>query len=493
MQNRRDQVQAYRFVVARLNSGLLRGDPDAAEPPARRTDRGIVLGGVLAVVLGAGSLVWGVINPGGATGWRDGQSLVVEKDTGARYLYDGDALRPIRNYASARLLIGAGLKTQAVSPESLRGTAHGDPIGIDGAPDDLPDAGSLGSTAWEVCGGSEITDSGAKKSLTTLVVDSRLQGASLTDGVLVQDEHSALYLVWHANRYRLSAGRSAATALGYGATEPLPVSAAFLDAVPAGADLAAPAVTGQGEPGPDLDGTPTRTGQVFVVRTPGSDQQYYLLLRSGLTPLTTTQAALALGSAATREKAYAGKAPTALPLSSDMLNRHTAPRSDDEAAAVQRAGAALPSVPPAVTTMPGDEDLCLNVTPHGDEGTGVELVTVSAAAVAEGATAPGRALAAPCLAVDAVSVPVGGGSLVRALGATGSELGDTTYLVTDTGQKYRVTSAADAAALGYTLDQAQKLPSPLLDMLPTGPDLSAAAARAGRGEASGTVKCSGRP
>lgn len=40
MQNRKDQVQAHQFVVARLTAGLLRADPDAPETPLRRTNRG---------------------------------------------------------------------------------------------------------------------------------------------------------------------------------------------------------------------------------------------------------------------------------------------------------------------------------------------------------------------------------------------------------------------------------------------------------------------
>jgi hypothetical protein len=76
-------------------------------------------------------------------------------------------------------------------------------------------------------------------------------------------------------------------------------------------------------------------------------------------------------------------------------------------------------------------------------------------------------------------VPPGGGVLVRALAADGGTAGGTHYLVTDTGTKYRVPSASDLAALGYSAAQAVALPSPLLAMLPTGPDLSAQAASSG--------------
>jgi hypothetical protein len=62
------------------------------------------------------------------------------------------------------------------------------------------------------------------------------------------------------------------------------------------------------------------------------------------------------------------------------------------------------------------------------------------------------------------------------------------YLVTDTGMKYRVSDTASLAALGYGTGQARGLPSPLLAMLPTGPDLGRQAAVAGRGRST-AVPC----
>ncbi|CAM5491591.1 type VII secretion protein EccB [Streptomyces fumanus] len=493
MQNRRDQVQAHRFVVTRLTSGLLRADPDIPEPPTRRTDRAVLVGTVFSIVLCVGFLVYGLISPGGATGWRDGRTLVVDKGTGTRYLFDGERLRPVRNYASARLLVGEGLVTDTVASASLRGTPHGDPVGIPGAPDDLPDAG--GPTAWQVCAGTVPADSSGRRGRTTLVVDSRLRGGTLPGkGVLVGAEDGTLYLVTDGRRHRLPQGRTAATALGFGSVTPLPVSAAFLDAVPAGADLAPPSVTGLGGAGPDLDGTATRTGQVFVTRAPGSAQQYYLLLRSGLVPVTTTQAALALAAPATREKAYGGKVPQALALSSGAPDQALSPRdAGGEAAAAEREGAALPRTPPGPLSLADDTDLCVRLAPRGERGTAVSLETVAATEVAAGASAPGEATAAPCLAVDAIAVPVSGGGLVRALSSTGTVLGDTTYVVADTGRKYRVASEEAATALGYDLADARKLPAALLDMLPTGPDLSPEAATAGEAAVAGAARCGSRP
>jgi hypothetical protein len=78
---------------------------------------------------------------------------------------------------------------------------------------------------------------------------------------------------------------------------------------------------------------------------------------------------------------------------------------------------------------------------------------------------------------------------VRALSSSGNDVGSTTYLVTDTGVKYRVTNSDSAAALGYDPAKAESLPTSLLDMLPTGPDLSTTAAKSGISEVTDRTRC----
>lgn len=491
MQTRRDQVQAHQFVVSRLTTGLLRADPDDPETPTRRTNRGVVIGAVLGVLVCIGSLVYGFIRPGGATSWRDGGTLIVEEGTGTRYLYDGK-LRPVRNYASARLIVGAGLKTDTVSAASLAGTPHGGAVGIEGAPDVVPSAAELNSAPWEVCAGTRRTDAGDRAVTTSLGVDSDQPGTSVRadEAVLVHGEDSGYFLIWHGNRFKLASGSATADALGYGAAEPLRVSAAWLDALPAGADLAPPSVSGQGDKGPVLDGKQTRVGQVFVVRTLGSAQQYYLLQRAGLTPISTTQAALALTGPGVREKAYGGSPPAEVHISSDALNGAQAPKNAiGEPRTVQEAGAVVPASPPKVLAVGDDRSVCARIAPNGDEGTEVSVVLADTAAITATAVEPAQAPVKACLAVDSISVRPSGGSLVRALSSAGASVGDTTYLVTDTGMKYRLSSKGAATALGYDLSAAQPLPSPLLGMLPTGPDLSPEAAAAGRSESGGASEC----
>ncbi|MFE2315650.1 type VII secretion protein EccB [Streptomyces sp. NPDC059441] len=491
MQNRRDQVQAHQFVVGRLTAGLLRADPDDPETPLRRTNRGVMIGAVLGVVLCVGFLAYGFIRPGGATSWRDGRSLVVEKSTGNRYLFDGH-LRPVRNYASARLILGADMSTTTVTAASLAGTAHGAAVGIDGAPDDLPGGDSIGPKPWEVCVGTEATASGGRSVVTSLLVASDSPGFLVSgDKAVVVSYRTDDYLVWRGNRFRFVGGTKAMDALGYSAVEPVAVSAAFLDALPAGADLAPPPVAHQGSDGPVLDGVRSKVGQVFVVHTPGGTrQQYYLVGDEGLVPVTTTQAALSLVRTDVRGKAYGGRAPSALPLSADALSRAPVARGlTGEDGSVRKAAASLPPSPPAIQQTGALEHLCARLVPQGSRGTAVGLVVADAAAIRSRTQAPAPAKVPPCVSVDGISVPPSGGSYVRALSSSGNDVGSTTYLVTDTGVKYRVANSDSAVALGYDPANAESLPTSLLDMLPTGPDLSTTAAKSGISEVTDRTRC----
>ncbi|MER6852976.1 type VII secretion protein EccB [Streptomyces flaveolus] len=488
MQNRKDQVQAHQFVVARLTAGLLRADPDAPETPLRRTNRGVIFGAILGVVISLGFLAYGFIRPGGATAWQDGRTLVIEKGTGNRYLYDG-RLRPVRNYASARLILGPQMSTTTVASASLEGTTHGAAAGIEGAPDDLPRESAMGGQPWEVCVGGETAASGTRHIVTSLLVAADQQGSPVAgnEGVVVGYRDDT-YLIWKGTRFKFTGGTSAMDALGYTAVAPLPVSDAFLDALPAGADLEPPPVAHLGSDGPVLDGVRSVVGQVFFVRTPGvSQQRYYLVEDTGLVPVTTTQAALALVRPDARDKAYGGRVPSALPLSTDALSR--APSSQDRS--VIAAAASMPPSPPALRQPDAAHELCARIAPQGAKGTTVGLLTVDSADLRSKTQAPTQAMVPACVPVDAIYVPPNGGSLVRALSGSGIDpgAGSTIYLVTDTGVKYRIADSDSALALGYRLTAAQAVPMPLMDMLPTGPDLSTAAAEAGVGVVTDRSRC----
>lgn len=475
MQSKRDQVQAHMFVMGRLTSGMLRADPDAPESPQGRTNRGVAISIVIALLISAGAFVFGLIKPGTKDSWRAEGTLVVNKDTGGRYLYLDELLRPVRNYTSAKLLLGAKMKTAAVGSGSLGGTAHGAPVGIAGAPDDLPASDSLSTGPWQVCS----TSDDGRTTATALAVGKDMRGTGLagSEGLLVTGPDKSRYLVWQGGKLRLDVAGGAREALGYGSRAFRPVSAAFLNSTPSGPDLTAPVVPGRGSPGPSLGSRDTRIGQVFQVSAPGGDLRYYVLHKEGLAPVNATVAALLLGDPATRQKAYAGGAVSAVTLGAADVIGHLAPGTEGGDTRKD-----LPESPPKAVEPGAGEVPCVGIQSSSD-GTRVSVSLAQADGIGRAAQATTEGLTAACVTVNRIVVPPGGGALVHALGADGRDVGSTVYLVTDNGVKYRVPSADALQALGYTIGQAQRLPSSLLSMVPTGPDLTSSAAMSGRAKA----------
>lgn len=143
MQTRRDHMQAYQFAMGRLATALVTGDPGRGDSPTKRAALGSFFGAGLVVLLSLGFLVYGKLSPVTTAAWREPGSIVVEKETGTRYLFLDGRLRPVRNYASALLLTGKGAAVRTVAAKALSDVPHGAPIGIDGAPDSLPTPATL--------------------------------------------------------------------------------------------------------------------------------------------------------------------------------------------------------------------------------------------------------------------------------------------------------------------------------------------------------------
>ncbi|MER8041268.1 type VII secretion protein EccB [Streptomyces sp. NPDC094032] len=462
MQSRRDQVQAHLFVMSRLEAGMLRGEPDAADLTPRRTHRGIRTGLFIALAIALVMGLYGAIRPGGASGWRKPGTLVVVKETGARYLFVGGSLRPVLNEASARLVAGERMSVAQVSANSLAGTPRGGPVGIVGAPDGLPAAGRLTRGDWLVCGTVSRTPSGGARATLAVAVGADRTGTPLTpeQGVLVVTPDGARHLLWQGRRLRIDTANGADTALGFGAVTPYPVTAVFLNALPAGPDLAPPGIAGRGTPGPALGGRATTVGQLFA----GPSGEPYVLTRGGLAALDATRFDLLRGDPRTQREAYRGAAPVALPVGAADLAAHPAP-----AGTVPDGG--LPTTPPQPVAMAAGRAVCTAVKPSG--GSPRTLVTVvDAASVAGAPPVPRPGVVAGCGVADRVAVPPGGGAFVRALSGAGAA--GAGYLVADDGVKYPVPSPEAAKALGYGAAVPVGVPAALLSLLPTGPGLEPA-------------------
>ncbi|MBB5152474.1 type VII secretion protein EccB [Saccharopolyspora phatthalungensis] len=457
MHSRSDQVQAHSFMTARLVAALVRAEPDMATPPLRRTPVGMVIGFMLAVLIVAGFAVVSMIWPGGATQWTQPGTLVVEKETGTRYVLANGVLHPVYNLASARLLLGAKMTVASTPQASLAGVPRGTPIGIIGAPDSLPDPQSAGGS-WLVCAGSTMDQSGSTRPVLSLGIGSPADAPPIPDdrAVLVRVADGTDYLAWHGRRLKVTApwvGR----ALGYSDNAAIRVRDAWVNALPAGPDLGALQVPGQGQPGPVLDGDPSSVGQVFVVDGVGVQDRYFVLTRDGLLPVTKTGAAMALGNPATAA-AYGGGKVTAKKLTSAAL----------ASATVLPAGDTMAEWPPAPPDLMTDRKPCVRAVTSGHD---ISQSLVAMPKSWHAAPVDGPGLARTALTADRIAVQPGSGMLVRTMPAPGTD-GAGLYLIAEPGAKFPVADEKSAEALGYSASSAIGVPASLLDLLPTGPVLS---------------------
>ncbi|OXM52253.1 type VII secretion protein EccB [Amycolatopsis alba] len=445
MNAKTDQVQAHKFMLGRLTSALLRVDPDAPESPLQRTYRGSLIGVAVAVLACLGLLVFGLVSPGGNKSWRVEGALVVSDSSGARFLYAGGKLLPVLNFVSAKLVAGNQLAVKHVSEASLKDVPRGEPLGIIGAPDGLP---ALAADPWEVCTGVD-RDQAGPTALRVGDVTANPLGDDAAAVAVAPD--GATFLLWKGKRHRVATDRGALDAVD-GVLQPAKVTAAVLDALPAGPDFTPPAIDGLGEAGPALGGTESRIGRLYTVS--GEPAQRYVLTKAGLTPVSELDTRLLTADPEIRRAAYGGGDVAVTPLPGRVVS--------ERLASVEQPP---PAKPPKAATLHSGQSLCALVVPDGD--TPRTQVAVADGVARSGQVPSGQpGIAAPCSRVDRITVRPGAGALVRASAASG-RAGDALFLVTDTGVKYPVPPGG-AKALGFDQAASNGMPTTLLNLLPTG-------------------------
>ncbi|MEU4339257.1 type VII secretion protein EccB [Micromonospora lupini] len=461
MQSRKDQVQAQSYVLGRITAALVSAEPDGLESPHRRMIVGTICGVLIGALVVAGFAIFGLLRPGGATAWRSPGALVVEKETGSRFVYVGGVLRPVLNYASARLLFGKEPAVVSVSRRSLRGVPHGQPVGIVGAPDVLPTPGTVGTQAWTVCAPATPNQLGALVTATTLTVSWAAQRRDRPlglDEAVVATAGGESYLIWRGRRLRL-AESWLPRVLGVDRAG-IPVEQAWLDAVPAGPDLAAVPVAGRGVAGPRVDGRPSRIGELYVARAAGSEERRYLLLDDGLAELNPMAHAIVAADPKTTHL-YGGEAATPAELSPAALAQLPMSRRS-----VLPAG--VPESLPRIARLPAGDAWCVR---HAMADGKVEVV--ASMPPPESAAVPsGAGVSRTSSTAARIEVAPGAGGLVLA-GGLDQAAGSGFYLLTDAGVKFPLASAKVAEQLGYPPAGVRAVPRRLLEMIPTGPLLAA--------------------
>ncbi len=474
MWSRRDQIQAFQFVRRRTVSAVLLGDANHAVSPTRRSVLALVTGAVLVLLVAAGFAIYGVLRPGGSTAWKADGAIVLEKESGARYVLGDDGLlHPVLNYSSARLLVGGAGKLTSVSRRSLVSVSRGPAIGIPDAPDALPAADRMFGGVWTACS-SRAADAGPADPATLSVVLAPASGVTrirLGPGVaVVVRVGEEVYLLVDGRRFRVRSERpdGVLRGLGVGQAQQVVVDRRWLATVPAGPDLGFLVVSRRGEPSDALPGVQARVGQVFVQRPEGSPgEQYYVLLSDGLAPVATTQARLALADPLA-SRAYDGAAAVAreLPASALAAARISPTDLDRDQ---------FPTELESLRFTPGEDVvLCSRSVGFRAGAPSVEL-TLSFEVPSPAGVRPLTVGGNDSVPGARVYVPAGAGALVRTVPAEGVTDG-ATFLVTDQGVRYAVADTAAREALGLRTVATVPLPAAYLDLLPAGPTLDTASA-----------------
>ncbi|MEV0002892.1 type VII secretion protein EccB [Micromonospora sp. NPDC050980] len=455
MASRQDQLHSYQFAVQRAVAALVMRETDPARSPFRRlAGAGLASLLVAAIALGATALYgrWA----GGGSAWRDSRAVIVEKESGARFVYRDEKLHPVLNYASALLIIGADRpQTVLVSRRAIEGVPRGLPLGIADAPDSLPAANRLVRDAWTIC--SSVTgEAGRAEARSTLLIGRGAAGGQALgeQGLLVRHPDGGLHLLWRDRRYLLRDTDRALAALAATRQRAVPVAAALLNTVPAGADLGPPPVGDLGAPAERVDGA--TVGDVYLVRNSGGGRQYAVAARGGLAGITELQAALLLARTGQGEPE---------PIT---LGRFAAlPKLPD---LVPSGPTAPPVVPPRLAAPEGGA-LCARA---GDEAGAREIrFGVSAPDLTAAPRTPGGRSGL----ADRVVVEPGRGALVEAVAAPGAT-GGAVCVLTDLGRRYVLAGARVPGMLGYAGVRPVRLPASLVDLLPAGSPLDPEAARA---------------
>ncbi|NIH81473.1 type VII secretion protein EccB [Amycolatopsis viridis] len=460
MPTRRDQLQAYQFMMQRVTSALIVHETDPELTPLRRGVGAVFAGIMITVLVAAGFGVYGVFTGVGGTSWKTDGAVVIERETGATFVYRAGELQPTLNYASARLLTSpdkAG--PYRVAGADLAGLARKPAVGIPGAPASLPPAGRAAATPWTMCSVPGRNLAGGPTTTTTLVVGQAMPGGTPLGqrAILARDAtDGTVHLVWNNHRYRITDASVIRSLFGARAAA-VEAGTAWLNGLPVGQDIGRIDVPGQGTPSTVLSGF--SVGDI-VYYPLSRGVQYYLVRGDGLAPLTELQVRILSGQYTVTPREIPAAAANVAPISTAL-----APAQGE---------AAPPSLPPELVTVPDGNGATLCSQTHDARtdpviSVGGDPSALNAAITTRLESSTGTKLA------DRVLVPPGSVAVVRVLPSATATAGAYT-LVTDTGLRYPVPDDNVLAQLGYSAASAVDMPAALVQRIPEGPTLSPAAA-----------------
>ncbi|WP_422785711.1 type VII secretion protein EccB [Pseudonocardia spirodelae] len=283
----RDQVDAHRFGVRRLEAALVRADPVPLHEQIRAQRRAVFAGVLLGLLALGVTALLARVDP--ATDWRT-QALVRGERSGVLYSVGRDPARlvPVPDAVAGRLVLaalgrgdGAGAHPVAVPDAQLAAAPRLPPADVPGTVG-VPLDGTPVPSGWAVC---DTRTAGTGPGESTVLAGALAAGDAPSPSLLLTADGGATYLVHDGRRHRFDpADRDALAGLGLLGAPVRRVGDGLLSAVPEGPPLRLPAPAGA--PVPDL-GDP---GDVVVNEPLGGPPSYYLVAGGGLAPVPVTLA-----------------------------------------------------------------------------------------------------------------------------------------------------------------------------------------------------------
>lgn len=502
----KSQVHAYKFVLRRMQSALVRRDAVMLHDPMRTHSRATMVGVVLSALGVLGFIIFGLFKP--APEPPDSGGIVIGEDSGQVYVSSGDPqkLTPTFNLASARLLLmaqqskdsddedggeqasqgGGGDVEEAdvVPDDELVDIRRGEPAGIPFGPPLLPDEDQRISDEWGVCEQFKVdTDLPMKERLrdakteTTVVAGVSDLGDELgkDEALLVRPRGGETYLVYrlaedanHKNsdvvRAKVDLEDATVTnAYGLANEEPRKISNEMLDAIPEADEITPPETTNEGSAKWDLE---PEVGDAFRVET--ARTKYYVLTDNGKQQVSSGVATLF---------AYAGD-----PNSSGLQGISTVPPAKAKQVPNVEGSDSLdvekfPRKSPTVLRPENNSSACLGWQPVGkgkhqeghttlyvDDDTPVPTADGESKAVDVSEQSPDGD------EIDKFYMPQGRAAVVRSATSEHQFGKGPIQLVSDLGVRYGVPNAATAQRLG--LGSQDPAPELILRLLPVGASLN---------------------
>ncbi|GAB3236648.1 type VII secretion protein EccB [Glycomyces halotolerans] len=483
MRSRREQVDAHRFITARMNQALVLANPDSVERPLRRIGVSVFASVMIMVLIFGGFAIAALIGKGNDRPMLN--HIITEKGTGAIFVYrtqsggdpteeDPAKLWPVSNYTSALLLLqpygDQEVPRQDLKPTSLVGFPKGYTVGIEGAPPSPPDPESLlQDELWHVCS-SPPEDSSSLRLAQVMVAED----ADLADPVPLDDEwlfaadpvDGVPYLLTNDRRFKIT-DEDFFDKLQLDQDDVMTVKKEVIEAITPGPDLRAEELEYFDEPsGVVVDGSELLYGKTVV-----EGSAYYILVKN---------------DAGEPEFAKIG----------EVMQRllQDQPTEIDSATLTQYGGQAdyEPDQFPQrrvedPRTLTGPRPAVCGVYDPGDQGdltigyyeSAPKLLTDAAESIS--LDSAGR-IQAPGSPVAQVVLPAGNAALVTAQQLPGRNIGSIVYLVDSLGYKYGLVDADTEAGttqglLGYGSVDPVGVPESILALIQDGVPLNPEEAR----------------